>query len=38
MNWTHAAVLVVALLVGFWLCKKYPNALSSIPVLGPMIG
>jgi hypothetical protein len=28
MNWTHAAVLVVAVIVGYWLHGKFPGLLS----------
>lgn len=38
MDWKHAAILVVALLAGFYLAKKFPTALSGIPVLGPLLG
>lgn len=38
MDWKHAAILVVALLAGFYLAKKFPNALSGVPVLGPFLG
>jgi hypothetical protein len=28
MNWTHAAVLVGALVLGYWLHSKWPGLLS----------
>lgn len=28
MNWTHAAVIVLALAVGYWAHSKFPGLLS----------
>lgn len=37
MDWKHFAIAVVVLAVGFWLGKKYPNALAGVPVVGPLV-
>lgn len=32
-DWKHAAILVVALLVGFYIGKRYPSVFASVPGL-----
>jgi hypothetical protein len=34
MNWSHIFTAVIVLAIGYWLGRKYPTALASIPVLG----
>lgn len=37
MDWRHLIVLVLVLLAGFWLGKKYPGTFSGIPVLNSVL-
>jgi hypothetical protein len=30
MNWSHVAVLIVAVVVGYWLGGKYPGAIAKV--------
>lgn len=37
MRWHHWIMLIVILAVGYVLGIKFPNALSSVPVIGPAL-